>query len=598
MEWIRKSFARRVVFAYSVIFALIFLLAGLFLENRLENQSLRNLKENLITETRLLSRLFSGIPFQNADLPALQNTCLGLKKDSQTRVTLVDASGKVLADSSETLEEVSKMENHKNRPEIRTALEGGIGYEVRYSDTLRRKMLYAAVPVYQKREIVGAVRTSVSLDHVAWILSAIRHPLLACLGGGIVLILVAGLLLGSYMSRRISHLAKGAARYAQGHLEKKIYTPERDELRALAEAMNAMALSLNTKIKELKNENNRVSGILENLEEGVLAVDGHRRVLAINRSAQRMFALDRETALGKSLLEIVRAETFDAALAQAMNDKKTVMAETRIGFPSRLHLKGVAIGLLAEKIEGAVAGILVLHDMTEIRKLEDLRRDFVANVSHELRTPLTSIKGFVETLLGGALKDSKRSEEFLRIMEEDAVRLTRLIDDLLELSRIESGQVPLKREKFDPAEEIEKVLLIFRPKIAEKKLNVAKQVDSPGGARFVWADRDQIRQVLINLIDNAVKFNKTEGQIFIHAVREDNRVKITIRDSGIGIPREAQPRIFERFFRVDKARSRSLGGTGLGLAIVKHIVEAHGGAVACISEHEKGSEFSFTLPIA
>ena len=183
MEWIRKSFARRVVFAYSVIFALIFLLAGLFLENRLENQSLRNLKENLITETRLLSRLFSGSPFQNADLPALQNTCLGLKKDSQTRVTLVDASGKVLADSSETLEEVSKMENHKNRPEIRTALEGGTGYEVRYSDTLRRKMLYAAVPVYQKREIAGAVRTSVSLDHVARILSAIRHPLLACLGG-------------------------------------------------------------------------------------------------------------------------------------------------------------------------------------------------------------------------------------------------------------------------------------------------------------------------------------------------------------------------------------------------------------------------------
>jgi two-component system phosphate regulon sensor histidine kinase PhoR len=595
MEWIRKSFARRVVFAYSVIFALIFLFAGLFLANRLENQSLRNLKENLITETRLLSRLFSGIPFQNADLSALQNSCLELKKDTRTRVTLVDTSGKVLADSSETLDEIRKMENHKNRPEIRTALQGGTGYEVRYSDTLRMKMLYAAVPVYQNRVIAGVVRTSVSLEHVRRILSAVRNPLLVCLGGGMALILGAGFFLGAYMSRRINHLAKGAARYAQGYLEKKIYTPERDELRVLAEAMNAMALSLNTKMKELKNENNKVSGILENLEEGVLAVDGKRRVLVMNRSAERMFGADRDTALGKSLLETARAETFDAALAQAMEEKKTVMAETRVGFPFRLHLKGVAIGLDEEKIEHAVAGILVLHDLTEIRKLENLRREFVANVSHELRTPLTSIKGFVETLLGGALKDTKRSEEFLRMVEEDTLRLTRLIDDLLELSRIESGQIPLNREKFDPAEEIEKVLLMFRAKIAEKKLGVVKDITGPS---FVHADRDQIRQVLINLMDNAVKFNRPEGQIFIHAACENDCVKITVRDTGIGIPREALPRIFERFFRVDKARFRSLGGTGLGLAIVKHIVEAHGGVVACISEHEKGSEFSFTLPAA
>jgi len=240
----------------------------------------------------------------------------------------------------------------------------------------------------------------------------------------------------------------------------------------------------------------------------------------------------------------------------------------------------------------------VLHDITEMRRLENLRKDFVANVSHELKTPLTSIKGFVETLLGGALRDGEHGTAFLKMMEEDAKRLERLIDDLLKLSEIESKEVPLKISPLDLKAEVESVLSTFQHQIEKKRIVVENQISEDPFPK-VKADRDKLRQVLINLIDNGIKFNRDGGRIVLGAeVTEEKEIRISVEDSGIGIPKKDIPRIFERFFRVDKARSRELGGTGLGLAIAKHIIEAHGGTVSCASELGKGSTFSFTLPTA
>jgi two-component system phosphate regulon sensor histidine kinase PhoR len=364
-------------------------------------------------------------------------------------------------------------------------------------------------------------------------------------------------------------------------------------VRDLMENMNLMAASLKTRISELEGERSKVSAILKSMAEGVIAVDTTKKILLINPAAETIFNVQEGRFLNRSLLEIVRDETLDRMMDQAIKKQEVVSQEIEVHHPTHKILKVNAAGV--PQNEGAVSGVLVLYDITEIRRLERLRQEFVANVSHELRTPLTSIKGFIETLLGGALRDSTRSEGFLKMMEEDTERLNRLIDDLLELSKLESKEIALKLAPFDLASEIKKLIAVFEPRIREKKIVVVDQLSS-NHVPEALADSDQLKQVLINLIDNAIKFNRENGKIIFSAKASSNgKITVSIEDTGAGIPKEAVSRIFERFFRVDKARSRELGGTGLGLSIVKHIIEAHGGEVWCESEIGKGSKFSFTL---
>lgn len=357
---------------------------------------------------------------------------------------------------------------------------------------------------------------------------------------------------------------------------------------------NRMTQVLEERIVEIEDEKTRASAILEHMAEGVIAVDSAKRVLILNPAAEAIFGVEKSSACGKSMIEVVRNPAIDRMMDQAMSKRTAVTEEIELHHPAPRILKANAVGMLKSK--GTVSGILVLYDVTEVRKLEQLRREFVANVSHELKTPLTSIQGFIETLLAGALRDPEQAKTFLKMMEEDAGRLTRLIRDLLELSQIESKEVVLKLEPLDLNEELNKVIVGFDPRLREKNITVKNQL-LDHHVHQVLADRDRLKQVLINLLDNAIKFNNEGGQILIQAEWANGRVKVSIEDTGIGIPDEIVPRIFERFFRADKARSRESGGTGLGLAIVKHLVEAGGGQVWCESKLGKGSKFFFTLPL-
>ncbi len=394
-------------------------------------------------------------------------------------------------------------------------------------------------------------------------------------------------------SKRIAELVEAADRYTKGDLTQKISVGFGDEFKALGDAMNRMASAIKVRISELESEKAKLSAILENMAEGVIAVDRSKKVLLINHTTEAIFGVQKVSALGKSILEVMRNPKIDQMMERAIQEQAIITEEIELHHQEKKILKANAAGV--GKSGGLVAGILVLYDVTEIRKLENLRREFVANVSHELKTPLTSIKGFIETLSGGALQDPERSKTFLKMMEEDTDRLTRLIGDLLELSKIESKEVVPKLAPLVLKGEVDNVITVFHPHFKTKKITVENQIPENQIPK-VLADRDQLRQVLINLLDNAVKFNQEGGKVVFKASAENRKVRVSIEDTGIGIPQESVSRIFERFFRVDQARSRELGGTGLGLAIVKHIVEAHGGSVSCKSQLGKGSEFSFTIP--
>lgn len=359
----------------------------------------------------------------------------------------------------------------------------------------------------------------------------------------------------------------------------------------ITRSADALQHSFKAETLRLEKEKTQSALILHHLSEGVIGVDESQRILFINPSAASILRVNIQSALDKTLMEVTHNTHFEEAMTQALRNQNNLTAEIDLTYPEEKNLRVSLIGLPKEA--GLMRGIAVFYDISQIKHLENTRREFVANVSHELKTPLTSIHGFIETLLGGALKDSAQSETFLKMMREDTERLNRLIHNLLELSRIESREGTLKTETLILKDEVEKALAVLTPRIEERNISVKIQI--PGSLPKIAGDRDQLKQVLLNLLENAVKFNREGGNITISASEKTPFVEVNVRDTGIGIPNESIPRVFERFYRVDKSRTSQTGGTGLGLSIVKHIIETHGGQVRCESTPGQGSDFSFTL---
>jgi len=365
-----------------------------------------------------------------------------------------------------------------------------------------------------------------------------------------------------------------------------------DDIGKLSEALNSLVERLRQKIGELESESGRMQAILDSMIEGVIAVDTDMRILAANPAAEKIFGAALSHAKERLFLEVIQNTDIAELITEAQRNKTNVSRELNLLFPSQRILQVNAS--LISQADRAGGCLLVIHDITEMRKLELVRRDFVANVSHELKTPLTSIKGFIETLLEGALDDKENSRHFLEIIQGHAERLNSLINDLLDLASIESKQVALKKEVFALDKLVEEVVRGFKSHLRKKGIEVHNKVLLQA---TVIADRDKIEQVLTNLIDNAIKFNRDKGSVEISSEELGQDIKITVEDTGVGIPPSDIPRIFERFYRVDKARSREMGGTGLGLSIVKHIVELHGGSVGVESIEGLGSKFWFTIPM-
>jgi len=506
------------------------------------------------------------------------------------RVTVIGADGTVLAESD--LDSVGAMENHAGRPEVRRALAGAIGSDIRRSATLGRDLLYVAVPLDRPGEPRIALRLALPIREVEEARSLVRRTVV---GGGILAVAVA-VVVGLFVSRRVTsplrRMEDVARRMAEGDLGQTLPAAGTDEIAELGIALNRTAVSLREKIERLGDEQAKVRTILDGMTEVVVALDDRGRLLFLNPSARVMFGAENGAAEGRSFVEVVRQKGLLDLVEEVRASGTPARHELELGPPINrvVAARGAPLGLGP----GAGGVLLVLHDVTELRRLERVRSEFVANVSHELRTPLTCIKGYLETLLDGALDDRAHARRFLEVAGTHAERLDRLIDDLLELSNIESGRVTMVPKRLELGDVIAGVAAMFERRTAQNRQTLERVV--PTGLT-VQADRDRLVQILVNLVDNAVKFTPEGGRIGIEAGPvAGGRVEIIVHDSGIGIPSTDLPRITERFYRVDKDRSREVGGTGLGLAIVKHLVQAHGGELHIESALGQGTTVSFTVP--
>ncbi|MBI4341226.1 MAG: PAS domain-containing protein [Candidatus Omnitrophica bacterium] len=363
-------------------------------------------------------------------------------------------------------------------------------------------------------------------------------------------------------------------------------------MRQLARAANEWFAEVEQGMAELKSQHSQAQAILDSMVEGVCALDREGRVLWINRSAERLFSLQPQDATGKRLAELIRQPQVETLVADVLAKQQPETREVQVLGPAEQTIRFQATP--CEGAEAAAALVVVAQEVTEVRRLERMRRDFVANVSHELKTPVTSIKGLTETLLGGALEDAANNRRFVTLIDDDATRLTRLIDDLLELSQIESKVAPLNVQPVELRKLFEELEVRFRNQLAAKQVTFELKI--PTGLPPVKGDPDKLRQIFVNLLDNAIKFNRASGRVTVTAQPDQGWMHVTVADTGTGIPDADLPRIFERFYRVDKARSRELGGTGLGLAIVKHLAELHQGRVTVASRLGEGSAFTVTLP--
>jgi len=508
---------------------------------------------------------------------------------SGARVTVISPSGLVLADSQA---EPATMENHAHRPEIRAAFEGGQGQSVRPSVTLGRDLLYYAV----RQDLPGGsavvLRFSLPLARMDEELSQFRHRLWL---GSLVILLVAGgasLTLWHSFSGRVERLKRFSQRVALGDFRPLALERRGDSLGDLALSLNETAAHLDQTIRTLTEERNLSAAILASMVEGVAVINGGERLVFANRAFTEILELDVAPKEGSSLVEVARQTEIIAAVRRALSAQAAVHGEIATGTVRQRYF---AVSVSAVKAGASSGAVIVLHDITDLRRLERVRRDFVANVSHEFKTPLTAIQGFAETLLGGALDDQENRRRFLEIVLEHARRLARLTDDLLELSQIEAERFELEIRPLPVCQLLESCIETTRLRAAEKQLALA--AECPPGLPDIAGDRRRLTEVLQNLLDNAVQYTPSGGKIEVLARTQGREVQFTVNDTGIGIPKAEQARIFERFYRVDTARSREVGGTGLGLSIAKHIVEAHAGRIWVESELGQGSSFHFTVPV-
>jgi two-component system phosphate regulon sensor histidine kinase PhoR len=572
------------------------LAAGLYLDKALEAFARESLEGRLVMVGRLLLDDAPRWLLPTARREDVRDAVQRVRRSSGARATVIAADGRVVADSDVPMEEWAQIENHGARPEVRAALAGRVGTGMRRSATVREPLVYVALPVVDQGRIVGTLRLALPLSAVTSSYAALQRVMLI---GGLVALAVAAAI-GVFVSRRITEpiveMQRVARRMTDGDFAVRARMRSVDELADLGGALNVMAARLRDKIQDLEYEQGKVAAILDGMVEGVVAVDGRDHVLLMNERARAIFGLDQARGLGKPLLEVIRNADLHALLRASRGGVDDSPAPHELRVPAAagdriIQMSAVPLALGTDE-RGVV---MVLHDVTELRRLEQVRTEFVANVSHELRTPLTAIQGYLETLLGGALDEPEDAHRFLEVVFRHTERLGRLLNDLTDLSNIELGKVSLQLKSLVLASVVESVLDIIRPRAEAAEVLFEQAI--PDALPPVLADNDRLEQILINLVDNAVKYSPRGARVLVSAeVLDRETVQVAVVDSGVGIPAADLPRITERFYRVDKARSRALGGTGLGLAIVKHLVAAHGGQLRITSEVGRGTTVRFTLP--
>lgn len=575
-----------------IVFSTVALLGFIWYESTATEQIyLEEVEHNLLIRANLLKREVVKAISGSGGIDEAIKYCASAHQDSEARLTLIAPDGKVVYDSDSNAD---KLPTHASRPEIIEAHKGHVAFADRFSSTLNQRMIYVAVPV----SVTGnnnfyVLRIAASFHVIDSMLSSSRRQILfaGLLAAGIVAIL--SFVIVNHLSKAVSELQENAAKIAAGNLDIKLPVPTRGAMHGLAISLNNMAEQLKQRISEITNKKNERDVIFSNMTEGVIAVDLSGKILDINAAAVKIFDLP-ANATGLSFYGVIRNPQMQTFLNQIINEKKMMESEFIIhSLQERfLRARGACIKIDEDNIN---AVLIVVSDVTRIKKLENFRRDFIADVSHEIKTPLTAIKGAVETLNDGAINDPATATKFMEIISRHADRMNALVRDILSLSELDrranGDEIPFDSIKI--AAPVNSAVEFCRDRAVEKNMVIELQ---PVPVIKINGDAQLLEQAVSNLIDNAIKYNPEGTSIKVAVYQDGKDVVISVTDNGCGIEAEHLPRLFERFYRVDRARSRKLGGTGLGLAIVKHIAHVHKGFADVESIVGKGSKFIIRIP--
>ena len=592
---------RYIIIVLLVLFAM-YLYLGLALKSFLSNRVIEDLEVHAVLMREIL---IQKLPSKdNFTYDAIDPLIDGLGKISDARVTFIGIDGTVWGDTERDGAALRAMDNHLTRPEVQDALQFGSGIGDRYSDTTQTEFRYYALPISQQTsqaeesELIGIFRVAFPMETVNTAIGTLRHIVLFASVAGLILAIVFSIFSTGVIIKPIEKLTQMTQSLAAGRIDSRVPVDSKNELGRLSRNFNLMADRVQEQIDQISEEHRRLDTILTNMGEGVLLVNGDFEITYANPTAIAMLSLP-ETHIGKALIEINRIPELQELLQMAEQTETFAFAEIRLGNITEPEAEITVVPVAAGE-----EYVIVIHDVTKERQLERIRADFVANVSHELRTPLTTIRGYAETLLNEDATRTKAQEQFIVKILNHASRLSRLVSDLLELSRLESGDVELKRAPCHLNTFYAPILDVFEPILEESELVL--RWDIPESLPQVSIDQQLFMQVLVNLIDNAIKYTPDGGEIAVSAEtcrRETNEesdrnleeIVLHVRDTGIGIPMESQSRVFERFYRVDKGRAREMGGTGLGLSIAKHIVLCHNGRIWLESTLGRGSTFHVAI---
>jgi len=559
-------------------------------------------KELSVRASLVRDRFARALYEDKLDHTRIDGLCKRVGESIQTRITVVLPTGEVVGDSFARTE---TMENHRERPEIRAAFDGTKGVAVRYSSTLDKTMMYIALPMIRDGEDTAVLRTAVSVSDIDTQISKVGNAIFFAL----ILTILAAAGASLYVSRRITRpveqMRKGAEAFSKGNLDNRLPSADTRELFELSRSMNFMARELDKKITDVKNRSRELEAVHTSMQEGVIAVGKDEKIITINKAAARIFDFAPETLKQRNILEVARNFELQTFIQKALATHEPVEDDIVIERGGRIILN-IHSTALYDTNDNRMGTLIIFHDITRIRLLETMHKDFAANVSHELKTPLTTINGFIETLqqmpadysgnhVEGSRETAAQYGRFLGIIEKNVNRMISLIDDLLALSRLERLRgTDVRLEPHPLASLIRGAMTYCREKAAERRIDL--KVNCPEDI-IAMVDFTLMEQAIFNLVDNAVKYNGENIRVTIDAVQDQGQIKIRVKDTGPGIDKEHLPKLFNRFYRVDKGRSRDQGGTGLGLAIVKHIVQYHNGRIEVQSDRGRGTCFTIAIPV-
>lgn len=572
----------RIAIAYTVLIFIAMGVVSLYLVSFVRQSYIANLQTSLEYQARLVSETTAPMLAGGADEDALQAVSLRLGESVQARISIIDAGGSIIADSMST---AANAQTQFGQDEVRTALSGGTGHRIRHDAATNSETLYTAVPIVSDGIILGAARLAVPTAQVQPNINRLISAIVLSALAVAMLSVGAGYFLFRRTSRSVRAVAEGANRLAEGDLEHRVAAASSDETQELADAFNTMANTIRSMVRDMSDERQKLTAMLNTMEDGVVVIEADGTITLMNSAAEMLLDIGAKEAVGGRLVEALRDHEIQQVAATSLELRQPRQAEIEL-LLQRRFLKAIATPLGST---GASGILLTLHDLTGVRQVETTLRQFVTNVSHELRSPLASVKALVETLDNGAIADPAAARNFLGRINREVDRMSDMVEDLLELSRLESGQHLPNLAPLDLSEVVREAAAEYSDRSPAVEIRAAL----PNAPAMAMGERSKLRQALVNLLENALKHTDA-GSVTISVDAVNGNHRICVRDTGTGIASEHMPHLFERFYKVDRARRD--GGSGLGLAIVQQIVQTHGGEVSAESEEGVGSAFSFTLP--